>query len=425
MSTQTNTITSANKIPMKKAIIMYIIVSLFLMFEMGVQVSPSVMAPQLMESLNIGALGLGVMSGCYFYTYTAMQIPSGILFDRINPRTVITTAILVCSLGCLTLSFADSFLFGCAARLLMGFGSAFAFVSVLVVTADLFPHKYFAFMTGITQTLVAIGAMSGQVPTHFLVETFGWRNTLLGFAVIGFILAIAVFCVLQYKRDKHISTQAQNAPSILSNLKILVAKKQTWIVALYACLTWAPMSGFASLWGVPFLTHAQNLTAGEAALVCSMMWVGVAVASPLSGYIATHFNQTRACLTVAAALGAISFIALVFFHIHSLLLLGFLLFLAGAACSGQGLSFALAKNNHPKYLSATAIAFNNMAVVISGALFQPFIGWIIHLMANSSEAIQYKTAISVVLAAYVIAFITGSFLIKLNQSSATEEFTIE
>ena len=64
-----------------KAIMLYVLVVLFLVFEMGVQVSPSIMTNQLMHDLHIGTFGLGLMSGLYFYTYAAMQIPSGLLYD--------------------------------------------------------------------------------------------------------------------------------------------------------------------------------------------------------------------------------------------------------------------------------------------------------------------------------------------------------
>ncbi len=116
-----------------KALTIYIAVSLFLFFEMAVQVSPSVMAQDLMHDLNISALSLGIMSSVYFYTYTAMQIPSGLLFDRYNPGKIIFLAIMVCAIGSLLFGYANSFYLACAARLLMSVGSAFAFVSVLVM----------------------------------------------------------------------------------------------------------------------------------------------------------------------------------------------------------------------------------------------------------------------------------------------------
>ena len=84
-----------------KALLLYSLVSMFLVFEMGVQVSPSVMASNLMHDLNLSAYALGIMSGVYFYTYTLMQIPSGLLFDRFKPKIIIVCAITICSSGAL------------------------------------------------------------------------------------------------------------------------------------------------------------------------------------------------------------------------------------------------------------------------------------------------------------------------------------
>lgn len=117
-----------SNVSIKKAFLMYLIASLFLFFEMAVQVSPSVMTTQLMHDLQIGVVGLGFMSGCYFYSYTAMQLPSGVLFDRLNPRLVIVVSIITCVLGNVFLGMSTNLLLACFARILMGFGSAFAFV---------------------------------------------------------------------------------------------------------------------------------------------------------------------------------------------------------------------------------------------------------------------------------------------------------
>jgi len=108
-------------ISIKRAILIYCVVSLFLVFEMGVQVSSGVMAAPLMRDLNIGAFSLGIMSGFYFYTYAGMQIPSGILFDRFSPKLIILISIFVCSLGTFTFAGIHDIYFGSLARLLMGF----------------------------------------------------------------------------------------------------------------------------------------------------------------------------------------------------------------------------------------------------------------------------------------------------------------
>src|SRR3989339_132487 len=319
-----------------KAIFLYCIVSAFLVFEMGVQVSPSVMTSQLMHDLNISTFGLGLMSGIYFYTYAAMQIPSGILFDHFKSRVILTSAILICALGTLLFSFAPNIYLGSLARSLMGFGSAFAFVSVLVVTADLFSHKHFALITGITQMLAALGAMLGQIPLSHAVIIFGWHRAMFYLAIMGFILALLSWLFLNYEKNKIVTTHQDY---LWKNLKKIFTNKQTWFIALYACLLWTPMSGFASLWGVPYLMTAHHLTHTQSATLSAMMWLGLALASPLLGWLSTFIRRRVFPLAISALLGFMCFAILLFLSDLSVWMIGALIFLAGGSCAGQAYSF--------------------------------------------------------------------------------------
>lgn len=410
-----------DKVSHWKAGLMYCLTSLFLFFEMGVQVSPSVMTSQLMHSLNIGVIGLGFLSGCYFYSYTAMQIPSGMIFDRFNPRLVIVCALLICGLGCISLGLAPNTAFAALGRLLTGFGSAFAFVSVLVITADLFPARHFATMTGVTQMMAAFGAMSGQLPAHALVDAFGWRGTFYTFAIISFILASAVWVFLRYQKASTISEASSHSP--LAKIKVIIKQPQTWLVALYACLLWAPMSTFASLWGVPFLQKVDELTASQAAMICSFMWLGLALASPLLGYLSSNLISKKQGLYLSALLGCIAFASILLFHLPSYAL-AILLFLSGAACSGQMLSFAVVKNQNRPDSVASAIAFNNMAVVISGAIFQPLTGYILHAFAGYGPSQQYRLGLTLVFIAYAIGLILATVCIKPKETKHPNYLTI-
>lgn len=417
--------TQIESIGLWKAILSYAVVALFLFFEMGVQVSPSVMTHQLMQDLHIDAFGLGLMSGFYFYTYTLMQIPSGFLFDRFPPRNVITLAIIICSLGCLFFAFSTNIYLGSLARLLMGFGSAFAFVAVLVVTADLFASKHFAFITGITQMLAAFGAMAGQMPLSYAVTNLGWRHTLYMLTVIGFILAVFVWILLNYKKDVLTCIHKKGRKKVEYRFRDILLNKQMWFLALYACLLWAPMSGFASLWGVPFLERVYNMPHHIAAFICSMMWLGLALASPFLGWFSTAIRSRVWPLAISALLGSIAFGILLMFNLNSITFLVIIIFLAGAACAGQALSFTVVKEINNPQLRASAIGFNNMAVVISGAIFQPALGKLLNFHCDAAEnlvtcqAMHYRMSMLLILAAYVLAFILG--LVFIKESYKVEE----
>ena len=74
----------------------FMIASLFLCYEMGLQVALAVVTTPLMQSL-MDAAHLGWLTGCYFFAYTLMQIPGGVLFDRFSCRHIDLIGIMLCN----------------------------------------------------------------------------------------------------------------------------------------------------------------------------------------------------------------------------------------------------------------------------------------------------------------------------------------
>lgn len=401
---------------MFKLVFLFILAALFLFFEMALQVSPGIMTNDLMNSLHIDVFWLGVTSGAYFITYTLMQIPAGLIYDRFSARSVIMFPLLICVIGGVLFGLAPNFYLAACARIFMGFGSAFAFIGVLVVASHVFSKRYFTLIAGITQMLAALGAMCGALPLIPLIDHFGWRATMMIISSFGSLLLIAMFYYLNLPKQ-HLN----NKPTTNSwfAFKSVACQAQTWAIAIYACLLWMPMAVVASLYGIPFIEQYFNVSFSVAATIITSMWIGIAIGSPLFGYIADKTQQIKRVLILCALIGTIAFGLITLTPVNSgVTTLIILFFAAGAACAGQALSFSLVLCNNKLEHRATAIGFNNMAVVISGVIFQPFIGLIIrssqvaptqHYFYDGSS---YHNGMIVVLLGYIIATKAVIFLIK-------------
>lgn len=403
-----------------KAIIIFLLMALFLCFEMSLQVSPGVMAGQLRSSLHLTAFGLGIMSGVYFVTYTIMQIPSGLMYDRTNFRVLVTVAILICSAGIGIFGFSTGIVSGSFARLLMGFGSAFAFLSVLTVAARYFPPAYFAMLTGIAQLLAAIGGIMGNIPIAWSTDQFGWRHTLWGLMIIGIVLALVIWFFVRKPKPAPQSDTSQSEP-VLATLKRIVHQPQTWMAALYAFFNWAPVTAFASLWGVPFLETSYHLTTTQAGSLCALIWLGIGIASPFVGGLSDLIDRRNPMLLTTAILGAISVSIVVYVPNLPIWVLGLFLFITGVGSSGQILSFAVVKDFTAQNRTSTSIGFNNMAVVASGILVQPFVGKLLslhsgitaHTATNHSYSLSdFKTALIILPIFFIICAVLSLGIIR-------------
>jgi MFS family permease len=407
-----------------KGSIFYLLAALFLLYEMSVQSSPSVMSQVMMHQLALNPAIWGTVMGAYFWSYTLMQIPVGLLYDRLPSKKLLMLATALCSIGSFVFSISHTPLELALARFLTGFGSAFAFVGVLVIANEWFDKKHFAMLVGIAQLLAAIGAMAGQMPLAYWVNHYGWQKTALILATVGGGLLVTITLIMEQKpnKPKSLAHPQKTMPrtNIIASLKNIFRNAQTFWVGLYAFSAWAPIAFFAELWGPSFLEYRYHISNIKAALATSMIWIALAATSPLLGWYSEYIQKRCLLLKTCSFIGLIVSILILFTSFTTYNMTFFLLMGIGFAAAGQILSFALVKDNNQDRDLATAIGFNNMAVVLGGLIFQPLVGLLVrwhgiqhaisgHIVYNLSD---YRFALSFIPVCYIIGLISSSFFIK-------------
>jgi len=422
LTTTMNTL--ALRKPLLLGTIICVLAAMFYMYEFVLQVSPAVMTNELMRDFGLNAASLGAISAFYYYAYTPMQLPAGLLYDRYGPRLLITIAILICACGAFFFGLTNNAAMASAGRFFMGVGSAFSFIGALLLISRWFPPQYFALLAGLVQLMSSIGAISGQVPLAIAVANWGWRHTIMSLSLFGIFLAIATWMVV-----RNSPTEAQTGKKEINNhyekgelkrLRLVCGNKQTWLVALYSFSVWAPIAAFAALWGVPFLVAAYGMDTTTASTAGAMTWIGIGLGSPLVGWWSDHIKRRCLPLTVCATLGIISILSVVYIPHLPLPLLYFLLFVLGLAAAGQSLAFGLVKDNNQISVTGTAIGFNNMATVAGGALLQPLVGALLHLNWNGVmqgnvpvyNAADFRAAFFILPICYVLSLVISAKYIR-------------
>ena len=354
---------------------------LFYCYNYFLRVSPSVMQPDLMQSLHITAYQFGALAGLYYWAYTPMQIPAGMIYDRFGARMVQFFACLTAVLGVGIFISADTLFMASVGRFLIGLGTAFAYIGVLKLASIWLPPNRFATIAGLTTAFGMLSAIFSDKYLTAFVQTIGYRNALHIALVIGVALSALILIGMRSKPKNQLAHQTeiyQHKPmsftQLLGALRIILTNPQMWIIGLIGCLFYLPASVFLDLWGIPYLKAVYQLTPEQAASVVSCTFIGWIIAGPSIGAISDKIKRRRLPLLISGVM-SMGLLATVF-YIPALTLntLYVLFFFLGIFCGAHPLCFALGKENCPNEISGTAVAVTNTLIMLGGLIFQPLVG---------------------------------------------------
>jgi len=350
------------------------------------RVAPAVMTSELMKDFSIDAAGLGNLSAFYFYSYVAMQTPTGILADRLGPRKLLCAGALVAAIGGLIFSLSPTMIWAGLGRLLIGGSVAVAFVGMLKLASHWFAPRQFALASGMALFCGIIGAVFAGVPLRIMIDAVGWRPVMTASALITFMVAVAIwFFVRDDPGEKGYTSHNSAVPggsskyTIVAGIREIFRYRNTWLLCLIPGGVVGCVLTFSGLWGVPFLTTNYGLTPAHAAALNSAMLVAWAVGGPLCGGLSDRIGLRKPLYVVCNIALVVCWAAIIFIPALPLSLLTGLLLFAGLASGGMIIGFAYIKESVSPDLGGTALGILNMGVMAGPMIMQPAVGWILDL----------------------------------------------
>src|SRR5258708_22953033 len=105
------------------------------------RVSPQSISLNFMADFGTDAAGVAMLASSYFWGYTLMQIPSGLLLDRYCAKRVVLFSMAASSLGSAAFALAPNLLDVFAARLIVACRDALVFTARLQLVPLRFSHQ--------------------------------------------------------------------------------------------------------------------------------------------------------------------------------------------------------------------------------------------------------------------------------------------
>ena len=375
----------------------WLLATLFYFFDNLLNVVPAAINGELQATFKLSPSELGLLASCYAWPYGFMQIPVGIMMDRVSPRKLLTFASILCTIGCLLFAVADQYLIACLSRILIGFGASFAVIGCSKISTIWFPNKLFALFMGLMVSVGMFGAAVGLSSVQAVTDILGWRKTMFIATTVSVLITFLIWWVIRDRQNVPADSQSTSLPpAIWPSLLEIVRSPQSWIIAIYAGLMFVPTQAFGALWGVPFLREAFNFTQIEAGQLNALIFVGWIVGGPMYGWLSDYIGRRNIPMYIANIASLIVIVWLIYGRYLPFTLVNFsftsiavAMFLIGFFSSGFVIAFVSIKELNRKSISGTLIGYINTINPLSVAVLQWLIGVILGWLHTSSDAPSY------------------------------------
>ena len=360
------------------------------------RVSPQSVSLSFMHDFNTDAAGVAMLASSYFWGYTLMQIPAGLLVDRYGVKRVVLVSMIASSLGSAAFALAPNLLDVFVARLIVACGDALVFTALLKLVAQSFADERFGMMSGISQVSGYVGGVIATTPLAAAVSGFGWRACFLFIACIG--LANLAFAKLALKPDPA-SHSNKTLKGVLLAARQSLAHVANWGCAMTFASHFAVVTTLSGVWGIPMVAHFFHISPTAAGTPLLAFMIGNALGSIFLGHAADRAAAALDRALIGICVLRMLLIAMLLPPIAQTFGLAYVtvVFTALGLVAGGTVPLVLkcVKKLYTADLIGVGASVNTTAAGIFAGISQPIIGFAMLAASNASgtDAVHNTAAI--------------------------------
>ena len=384
------------------------------------RLSTAVLSEQLTADFSITAAQLGTLHASFFIIYAFIQIPTGVLADRYGPRYVGSIGAFVLSLGAIGFTLSGGYLAAALSRAVIGFGSGVIFISILRFCASWYRVDEFATMVGLTSGIAGVGAIFATTPLAIAVDWFGWRPTVFGLALVGFVSGGAVFALARQSPAAAGLEPIENVPEQASvtlaetggYLRELAGDLDQWLLSIAFFVGMGTILTVVGLWGVPYLVAVYGLDVTTASYFTLLGSIGILVGGPGVGWISDRIGQRLLPMMIGFGVFALVLTVIPILGSPPLAVIAVLYFVIGSCIGVTVLALPVIKERYPAEASGVATAVVNGAGFFGATVLPTVMGIAVDRYrtgdvvagAVTYTEFGYRVAFSITAVVAVIAF---------------------
>ncbi|MDQ1597050.1 MAG: hypothetical protein QOI70_474 [Microbacteriaceae bacterium] len=257
---------------------------------------------------DVSASALSSLAVVQLIVYAALQIPVGVLLDRVGPKVLIASGAILMLVGQTTLAVAPTIGVAIVGRILVGAGDALTFISVIRLLASWFNGRLLPQVLQWTGNIGQLGQVLSAIPLSIVLHQFGWTPAFLSAAALSALVAVLVIVLLS-NGHPNVSTgpgeaselvpgRAETLPTALRRLREALARPGTQLGFWSHFTTQSSGTVFSLLWGFPLLTDGLGYSPALASGMLTLIVAAGVVSGPILGILTARFPLRRSNLVL-------------------------------------------------------------------------------------------------------------------------------
>src|SRR5664280_2186434 len=342
------------------------------------------------ERFHISSAQLATFTMVQLLVYAAMQIPVGVVLDRVGAKKLLVTGVVLMTGGQFAFAFASTFGAGVAARVFVGMGDAMVFISLVQLVALWFPPARTAMVTQMTGVVGQVGAVAAA-------------------ASVGVLLGIVLIVVVRDSPYQDHRRDQLKLRAVGRALKLAWDEPGTRLGLWSHFTVQFGATVFALLWGFPFLVSGQGLTPGAASDLLIVMTVTAVATSPLIGAFVTRWPYSRSTLVlwIVGAIMAVWAVVLLWPGRAPLWLLVVLVVVLAVGGPGSMVGFDLARTFNPPTRLGSATGIVNVGGFVASLSTVALIGIVLDHVAPGGPSTYTVDSFRVAMSVQYIVWVIG------------------
>ncbi|MCU4744067.1 MFS transporter [Natronoglomus mannanivorans] len=390
------------------------------------RLSTAVLAADLMAAFRTTGAQLGTLHAVFFWVYAIMQIPTGVLADRIGPRRTAAVGAVVMNAGAIWFALATTYPSALVARGLVGLGGSVVFVCILRFCANWYRADEFATMSGLTFAVSGIGGILATTPLAVAVDVGGWRTTTAALGVFGLAFAAVAFAVVHDTPEDAGFEPLEDVPEqptltlgeLRGHTATVLRDPWTWVVSVLLFCTSGLNLTLFGLWGVPYVVQTYGVSVTYASTFTLLGSVGLVVGPPAIGWLSDRLERRTDLMVVGGVCYVLALGTVAVLGAPPLAVVAIVYFAAGVLLGAFVLSYAVVKERHPSEASGVSTGTINGAAFFGAAVFPTLMGWALDAYwtgevvagARVYTPAGYRVAFAIATAAALVALVCAVWL---------------